>query len=300
MITAAGVRVHVENADKMKGPTLLMYSHASNLDPICLAASSPVVFKWVGKKELFLVPIFGWMMLGCGTQPISRGNRKKAVKTLASMRMQFETYGRSLSIAPEGTRSKSGLILPFKSGPFYLWEDTNLSVSPAIMFGAYELWPPKQFFTSTGQVVVRFSDSISPPADNVAGAPDSQGRNRGGDSDADQIANQKKVRRETMKSKVFSNMIQQATGAAPLDGSPPISPDKYPSEIAGQPLSALPPLEQLAFAVEYVLLLCGLWGIWTALGSLYTTIFAGLSATAFVGYFLVFTVVVDAIIFVQY
>jgi 1-acyl-sn-glycerol-3-phosphate acyltransferase len=303
LVTAAGIKVHVQGADAMKGPTLLMYSHGSNLDPMCIAASSPVVCKWVGKKELFLIPIFGWMMLGCGTQPISRSNRTKAVKTLASMRQQFETWGRSLAIAPEGTRSKSGLLLPFKSGPFYLWEDTNLSVTPAILFGAYELWAPKQFFTSTGQVVLRFCNHISPPANDskaAARSPASVGK-----EDTKEEKDRKQTRRETMKKKVFSAMLHEATGVAPNDAAAgdSASHSKHSgllADSAGQPLSAMRPMEQLAFAAEYTLLLCGLWGVWTVLSALYNVLFAGLSGTEVAGYFFLLTVVVDSIIFVQY
>ena len=143
-------------------PTLLMFSHVSNLDVFCLLSSSPMYCKFIGKSILFLMPIFGWAAYVLGTQPINRKNRSKAVQDLHNLQRKLQKWGRSLAISPEGTRSKTGLLAKeFKKGPFYLWEDCNHpTITPAIIFGAYELWSPSSKLPQPGFVVVRYCQPI--------------------------------------------------------------------------------------------------------------------------------------------
>ncbi|KAJ1391005.1 hypothetical protein B484DRAFT_298470, partial [Ochromonadaceae sp. CCMP2298] len=81
------------------------------------------------KSELFLIPFFGWCLTAYGGVAIKRGNRDQAVKALGAA-AGAAGCGDCLAIAPEGTRSKSGQLMAFKKGPFYLWEQLNLPIVP--------------------------------------------------------------------------------------------------------------------------------------------------------------------------
>ena len=66
--------------------TVCMYTHTSNLDAFILQGHCPILFKWVGKKVLFFIPLFGWLMWAYGNISLDRSNLALAKKSLASVR----------------------------------------------------------------------------------------------------------------------------------------------------------------------------------------------------------------------
>lgn len=128
----AGIKLRVEgnSAEKFgSGCSLLTFSHASNLDGFVIAATCPVRHVAFGKKELFYVPFFSWISLALGGVPVDRQNRDRAIRTLqrsaecvTRVASGCEKSGEPccLVISPEGTRSLSGQLLPFKKGNFLL------------------------------------------------------------------------------------------------------------------------------------------------------------------------------------
>lgn len=143
---------------------IIVANHLSNLDPFAIALGllDRDMPKFVGKKVLFLIPIFGWALLASGMVPINRGNRKKAIEALNSAVSRIMmTYNRSVALFVEGTRSRDGnLILPFKKGAFHMQQQTRAPLLPAVMFGAFKLWPSSHFFCRTGRIHVRILPSV--------------------------------------------------------------------------------------------------------------------------------------------
>jgi 1-acyl-sn-glycerol-3-phosphate acyltransferase len=88
----------------------------------------------IAKIELFSVPFFGRAMLEAGFIAIDRESRKAA---MASLKKAKETMrsGVNVWIAPEGTRSRDGTLLPFKKGGFHLALDVGESVLPVTIQG---------------------------------------------------------------------------------------------------------------------------------------------------------------------
>lgn len=147
----------VEHLLNLKDSVVCMFTHSSNLDGFMVNASSPVPFKFAAKKSLFLVPFLGWSSRwGFDFVAIDRSHRKSALKSLRELAVSVNERGNSVCISLEGTRSKDGLLQEFKKGPFYLREDTKKNVIPAIVFGAYELWPRKRLFSIPGHTLVRY------------------------------------------------------------------------------------------------------------------------------------------------
>eukprot|EP00300_Choanocystis_sp_HF-7_P010013 c16743_g1_i1.p1 GENE.c16743_g1_i1~~c16743_g1_i1.p1 ORF type:complete len:417 (+),score=48.06 c16743_g1_i1:75-1253(+) len=135
---------------------LALYSHSSNLDPFLLQAASPILFKYIGKRSLFLIPLWGWLMRAYGNISIDRSNRERAIRSLAKAKAKMMRWRRSIALAPEGTRSETGLLLDFKKGSFHLAAEIGVPIQPSVIFGAYELWPPGSWFPAPGLVTVRF------------------------------------------------------------------------------------------------------------------------------------------------
>jgi len=166
-IILSGVQFDLEGLtdDKFASPmSMVAFTHASTMDAFILAASTPVVTYTLSKKELFLIPFFGWLLSAFGGVAIDRSNRKQATDALNSAvetgRQTSKKHGTAVCISPEGTRSKSGQLLAFKKGPFYLWEEIAGPVVPFIIFGAYDLYGPGKNMSVSGRVVGRFLNPI--------------------------------------------------------------------------------------------------------------------------------------------
>eukprot|EP00040_Diaphanoeca_grandis_P008002 m.43358 g.43358 ORF g.43358 m.43358 type:complete len:407 (+) comp19358_c0_seq2:158-1378(+) len=176
VLAAAGVTLTIEGKnpnDRWRAPHeavpngIVTYNHTSNLDAFCVQlAGSPMCPKYIAKKEIFMMPWFGWSAMAMGSIAVNRGIRAKAIPALnASVKSVMQKWKRSVAIAPEGTRSKDGTpLLPFKKGPFHMQVDTGTPLLPMILFGAYELSPPGALLHASGRVTVRIIDAIEPDA----------------------------------------------------------------------------------------------------------------------------------------
>mmetsp|Transcript_31905 Transcript_31905/g.30418 ORF Transcript_31905/g.30418 Transcript_31905/m.30418 type:complete len:375 (-) Transcript_31905:68-1192(-) len=142
--------------------SLLTFSHSSNLDGFLVSATCPIRHFALAKKELFMVPFFSWISLAFGGVPVDRGNRDRAVNALKRASMAAKNSQICIVIAPEGTRSSTGQLLPFKKGTFHMWEQLNAPIIPLIFYGAYELYPVNNWVNNTGKVYVRYLDPIGP------------------------------------------------------------------------------------------------------------------------------------------
>lgn len=141
ILYSSGVVMKVEGAEHFQGDnicSLACFSHSSTIDAFILGATIPVATCSLAKKELFLIPFFSWLLFAFGALPVDRKNRKAAV---ASLEMAASS-GQCVTIAPEGTRSTTGQLLPFKSGPFHMWEQLQVPIVPVVVMGAYEMQPP--------------------------------------------------------------------------------------------------------------------------------------------------------------
>ena len=102
-----------------KRPHIFMANHQSFFDIFVLLACLPVDVKFVFKKELMKIPIFGLALRRVGNIAIER---KDTMKAIQSMNKAAESIinGASVVMFPEGTRSKDGRLLPFKKGGFHM------------------------------------------------------------------------------------------------------------------------------------------------------------------------------------
>lgn len=96
-----------------------------------------------------------------GGVPIDRKNRDQAVRAITKAAASAKE-GDCIAMSPEGTRSKSGNLLPFKKGPFHLWEQLHTPIVPMVTIGAYELYPPGKTISNCGRVYVKFLKSVQP------------------------------------------------------------------------------------------------------------------------------------------
>jgi hypothetical protein len=112
------------------------------------------------KYELLFIPFFSWCVLAFGGVPINRKKIDQAIQAMAEG-IAAASACDVVTVSPEGTRSTSGQLLPFKKGPFHLWKQLdNCPVVPIVNFGAFELYPTKRLFTLPGKVYLRYLTPI--------------------------------------------------------------------------------------------------------------------------------------------
>jgi 1-acyl-sn-glycerol-3-phosphate acyltransferase len=155
----AGIEYVAEGIDVEffeKHSVLLTFTHGSNLDAFLLASTCPVRNYALAKKELFCVPFFSWLAFACGGIPVDRNNREKAVMALQRMSDTTQSGNICLVIAPEGTRSKTGQLLPFKKGAFHMWDELRIPIVPAVIYGAYDLCPVGKLKKEISEKILSF------------------------------------------------------------------------------------------------------------------------------------------------
>ncbi len=138
----AGLKVKVTGAENLTvvGPAIYVSNHQSNIDIPLLYAGLPIQFRWMAKKELFRIPLFGAAMKRGGYIPIDRSNRKEAMRSLTAAAKKIRN-GVSVIIFPEGTRSPDGSLQPFKKGALLLATKAGVPIVPMAIHGSHQVQP---------------------------------------------------------------------------------------------------------------------------------------------------------------
>jgi len=141
------------------GPFLFVPNHESLFDIFMIAAAIPQHFSAIAKKELFSVPLFGFIIKKMDIVSIDRKNH---VNSMSGLNQAVEKLknGTSVIIFPEGTRSRDGQIGVFKKGAFKLALDAKVTIVPVGISGAYEAQPANTWLIYPGSVIVNFGSPI--------------------------------------------------------------------------------------------------------------------------------------------
>ncbi len=126
------VNVHISGMEKVPAGQRLVFvgNHVSNYDPII---TWYVFRKWdiayISKDGNFKIPIFGRFIRKCCFMAIDRENPRKALKTIHNAAELLKKDEVSIGVYPEGTRSKTGELLPFHDGVFYIAKKANVPIA---------------------------------------------------------------------------------------------------------------------------------------------------------------------------
>ena len=121
MLTLVGFSIRVTGAEKLPTdrPFLLVSNHRSNYDPmITMVALRRWRLAFISKPENFRIPIAGPFIRCASYLPIDREHARNAVVTIHRAAEYITDRGLCMGIYPEGTRSKTGELLPFHNGSF--------------------------------------------------------------------------------------------------------------------------------------------------------------------------------------
>jgi 1-acyl-sn-glycerol-3-phosphate acyltransferase len=137
----------------MNRPQIFMANHQSDFDILIVLAYIPGQLRWIAKKELFKIPVFGKAMRNAGYIEIDRQNHEKALKSLDEAAQKIRE-GKSVVTFPEGTRSRDGKIRPFKQGMFHLAIQSGVPIVPISIIGASEIMPKRSLNVRPGRITM--------------------------------------------------------------------------------------------------------------------------------------------------
>ncbi len=153
-----------ENIDR-KATYVVVSNHQSMVD-ILAGFRLFFHFKWVAKVELLKVPFVGWNMVLNRYVILKRGDRKSIIEMMKESEAHLK-QGSSVYIYPEGTRSETGEMSPFKSGAFALAKKTGMPILPIAISGTRDALP-KNSLTIRGRHRIHVYVLNPIPADRVA------------------------------------------------------------------------------------------------------------------------------------
>ncbi len=160
----AGTRMEVRGREHIpRGPALLAGKHQSLWDIFALLPllDDPAL---VLKKELTLIPLFGWFCLKFRMIAVDRSAGTSALKKMTADAKQAVAGGRQVMIFPEGTRSAPGAAPDYKPGAAALYMHMGVPCTPfALNSGLF--WPRRRFIRRPGTIVVEFLPAIEPGLD---------------------------------------------------------------------------------------------------------------------------------------
>lgn len=180
LLFVMGIRLTVEGRENVdpKQIHLFMANHISMLDVPLFQAVIPQLVRGIEAEEQFNWPIFGWAIRRAGNIPINRQNVHAAIPSAqeAAKRLQ---EGLSMIILPEGGRTLTGEMKPFKKLPFYLAKEGGVPIVPIGVSGLFRILKKGVWIITPGPVRVRFGKPIEPETIQALSIPDLRDHVRG-------------------------------------------------------------------------------------------------------------------------
>jgi 1-acyl-sn-glycerol-3-phosphate acyltransferase len=158
-------RLHVsgETVSNPRHPYVVVSNHQSLAD-IPLISNLPWEMKWMGKKELFKIPIIGWMMSLSGDIAVDRKNARSGAQAIIKAQRYLEQKC-SVIIFPEGTRTLDGRVRQFTDGAFHLAIRAKVPILPVVIEGSRDCIPKNSWkFGKPADIFLK----VLPPIDTAS------------------------------------------------------------------------------------------------------------------------------------
>jgi len=162
LIRIMGIKLIVTGKENIcpDQPYLIMGNHQSLFDIFVIPAAIPICFVGVEADYHFSLPVWGFLIRKWGCIPIERNNLKNAILSLEKAKNTLLS-GMSIGILPEGHRTLTGEMTPFKKGPFHLAKNTHAPILPFGINGLFEYNQKGNLLLSPGVVTVNIGKPIS-------------------------------------------------------------------------------------------------------------------------------------------
>ena len=161
IVGAAGIDLHIEGVEGIDPAKryVIIANHYSYFDIPSILAAIPQPIRFMAKKSLFSIPIFGWALGRAGFIPVDRKYRRTAVKSfdLAAQRIR---KGNTVVVFPEEGRSRTREMRPFQRGAFLLGLKSQLEMVPMAIDGTYDVFRVGAKRVTPGRVTIRVGTPI--------------------------------------------------------------------------------------------------------------------------------------------
>jgi 1-acyl-sn-glycerol-3-phosphate acyltransferase len=164
LLALAGIQLRVRELVPVDWnlPHVICANHASLFDILALIRVVPPPFRFVAKRELLAWPIIGWALRPAGQIVIDRSDRGGALRSIAEAAVR-KIRGQVIFFV-EGTRSRTGQLLPFKKGAFHFAVENQLPILPTGIRGTYQVLAKLPWWRihPGGRIDVFFCGGIDP------------------------------------------------------------------------------------------------------------------------------------------
>lgn len=173
LLRVGGVIVQGHGLDHISPgrPCVIVANHASAADIPIIFGSLPFQFRVIAKASLFHIPILGWCMRLAGYISIDRESPTRAMRSLERAARQLRS-GLPVLVFPEGTRSRTGELLPFTKGAFLLAIQAGAPVVPLAIVGSHDILARGSLRVHRGTVTL----IVAPPIDTQGLTSKDRGR----------------------------------------------------------------------------------------------------------------------------
>lgn len=161
------IRVEVHGLEHLdpERPCIYVANHSSMLDIPLVAGFVPGYLRGIEASRQHSWPLYGWVMGRLGNLPIERDDVHASISTMKRAEAYLEAGG-SLIIFPEGHRTSSGQLQPFKKLPFHLAKRSGKPIVPLTIRGMFEINNKNSLMVRPGRVTMHFGEAIG--VDEVA------------------------------------------------------------------------------------------------------------------------------------
>ena len=165
ILCTAGTKIEVEglaNIDFNKN-YVFIGNHQSHFDVLAVFRVLPMTVRFLAKKELFKIPLFGWAIASVGMIKIDRSNHEKSLRSIEIAQEIIKKEKISLVIFPEGTRSFDGQMQRFKKGAFVIAIRGGLPIIPVSISGSRFILRKHSLRIEPGIIKLVFDKAIETP-----------------------------------------------------------------------------------------------------------------------------------------
>jgi 1-acyl-sn-glycerol-3-phosphate acyltransferase len=162
-VKLARIRVQITGRENILAqPSIFMANHVSNLDPPIMLPLLPFRTAFFIKRSLLNIPLVGVGMRLAGFIPVDRDGRLESARESVQAANKVLASGVNISTFPEGTRSRTGRLLPFKKGPFYLAMESGAPIIPISIWGSEHMMTKGSLRIKPGTAHLSFHPAVYP------------------------------------------------------------------------------------------------------------------------------------------
>jgi 1-acyl-sn-glycerol-3-phosphate acyltransferase len=165
ILATTGVRVEVRGLEQLTpGATyVFVANHQSIYDIPVIFGALPFQLRIIAKDSLGRFPFLGWHLQRTGHMLVDR--RRPDRQGIFAWATSLPSRGLSLIVFPEGTRSRDGLVAPFKAGSFFPAVQTGIPIVPLSVVGSRHVMRKGELTTRPGDVVLIVHPPVTTTAD---------------------------------------------------------------------------------------------------------------------------------------